>query len=370
MSPGHRFMPVAAVAIASCWLPTMPLAADDVAPGYRVRLVGSTLLPETAAGDSGEPVRLTGASGVTWLGDDRYAAVMDNSHWLVCFRLPLAADGQPGEPEDVRLVRLGESHDYEDVAPCPAAIARRIDERRELRGQPATGRCLLVCEESGPAIRAIAIDSGELLGTVPIPERLRKPRPNRGLEALAVDPDGEVIWTANEEALPGDGPAATATTGTVVRLARIPVPPMTGTAEFAYPVDPPHDFVRVFQGEPLSGVSAVVALGAGRLLVLERSGCPGLPPFENRIFVVDTCSARDVSAVAGALADRRGEMLGKRLLWRDGLGCNLEGLCLGPQLHRGRRALVGIADNGGLGTPTQVVVFAAESPADAGVTSP
>lgn len=367
MRPGHWFTTVTLIL---GWLHAVPLAADDVAPGYRVRLVGSTLLCETAADGSGAPVRLTGASGVTWLGDDWYAAVMDNSHWLVRFRLPLAADGAPGEPEDVRLVRLGESHDYEDVAPCPAAIAQRIDERRERRKQSPAGRCLLVCEESGPAIRAVAIDSGELLGMVPIPERLRRPRPNRGLEALAVDADGDAIWTANEEALPDDGPAATATAGTVVRLTRIPVPPATGAAEFAYPVDPPHDFVRVFQGEPLSGVSALIALGAGRLLVLERSGCPGLPPFENRIFIVDTRSARDVSAVAGDLADLRGEMLGKRLLWQDGLGCNLEGLCLGPMLQRGRRALVGIADNGGLGTPTQVVVFAIESPVGAGVTSP
>jgi hypothetical protein len=43
------------------------------------------------------------------------------------------------------------------------------------------------------------------------------------------------------------------------------------------------------------------------------------------------------------------------LLWADSLGLNLEGLCLGPPLADGRRGLVAIADNGGIGTPNQVV---------------
>jgi hypothetical protein len=133
--------------------------------------------------------------------------------------------------------------------------------------------------------------------------------------------------------------------------------------QLAYAVDSPHHFVRVFTGDPLSGVAALTVLGDGRLLVLERSGCPGLPPFENRIYLVDTRSAPDVSAIDRELAQQPDEHVAKALLWRDQLGCNLEGLCLGPKLRGTSRSVVGIADNNGIGTPNQLIGFVLEEAA-------
>ena len=65
---------------------------------------------------------------------------------------------------------------------------------------------------------------------------------------------------------------------------------------------------------------ALVALGAGRLLVLERSAGPGLPPFASRIHLVDVRDAADVSGVARDLAARPADLVPKRLLWEDTLG--------------------------------------------------
>jgi hypothetical protein len=123
--------------------------------------------------------------------------------------------------------------------------------------------------------------------------------------------------------------------------------------------------VRVFAGQPLSGLSALVALGEGRMLALERSGAPGLPPFASRIYLVDVGAAVDVSAVERDLASRREAVVEKRLLWTDSLGINLEGLCLGPLLADGNRGLVAVADNGGIGTPNQLVGLALVTPAPA-----
>ncbi|MCE9632265.1 MAG: esterase-like activity of phytase family protein [Planctomycetia bacterium] len=380
MRPSHTLTSLAVTSLVCCGLlaspfASRPAAVADKMPQYRVHARGTFTLPETVADADGNGVRLTGVSGVTWLGDDRYAAILDNSHWLARFRLTLAADGAVRGIEDLRLVRLKEPHDYEDVAPCPDSLSRRIVAHRLRRGAADPGPCLLVCEEDTPAVRAVALESGDLVGVVPIPESLRSRRPNRGLEALTVDSDGGHVWTANEEALPADGPPPTEAAGTVVRLARIPIP--TGdseakseTREFAYPIDPPHPFVRVLKGEPLSGVAALVSLGDDRLLVLERSGGPGLPPFENRIHLVDCSQATDVSGVDRDLAGRAADLLTKRLLWKDSLGCNVEGLCLGPTLANGRRALIAIADNGGLGAPTEIVAFALEGPPPARPTSP
>jgi hypothetical protein len=222
-----------------------------------------------------------------------------------------------------------------------------------------------VAEEDTPAIRAISLADGSLLGVIPTPKTFATRRPNRGFESLDIEPDGRHIWTANEEALPADGPAATAAAGTVVRLARIAIPEpgqqdREAPTQLAYAVDPPHGFARVFFGDPLSGVAAVAGLGKGRLLVLERSGCPGLPPFENRMYVVNTRDATDITTSDGALAEHPEEHTRKMLLWQDQLGCNLEGLCLGPSLGGKRRALLAIADNNGIGTPNLVVGFTLE----------
>ena len=127
--------------------------------------------------------------------------------------------------------------------------------------------------------------------------------------------------------------------------------------QHAYPVDSPHRFVRVFEGPVFSGVTALVCLDTDRLLVLERSGCPGLPPFESRLYEVSLDGAEDVSGVRDRLAAKASALLAKRLVWKSQLGINLEGLCLGPKIASGGRALVGIGDNGGLDTPSRLVVF-------------
>ncbi len=338
--------------------PTAGQAAGD-AP-LAITLAGTLRLPDAIDDDP-----ITGLSGVTWLGDNRYAAVLDNSDRLLVFRLALSPTGVPQEVSDLQLVRLAAARDYEDVAPCPPRLAARIAERRRSRGDSVPERCLLVCEEDTPAIRAIDLDRGDLLGIVPIPEIFATRRPNRGLESVSTDPDGRFIWTATEEAVPADGSAAGEDRGTVVRIARIAVPGGDAgdrDAQFAYAVAPPHRFARVFAGEPLAGLVALVALGDGRLLVLERSGAPGLPPFNSRIAAIDTKAGRDVSDLPGGLAERPELALAKDALWHDALGCNLEGLCLGPHLAAGRRVLVGVADNGGLGTPNQLVTFVLAEP--------
>jgi hypothetical protein len=72
-----------------------------------------------------------------------------------------------------------------------------------------------------------------------------------------------------------------------------------------------------------------------------------------------------VSDLPGGLATRPDVWLRKETLWQDALGCNLEGLCLGPRLTAGRQVLVGVADNGGLGTPSLLVTFVLADPAAA-----
>lgn len=328
----------AAFALAALWAGAVQ-AADLEPGGLRVEHRGALSLPDEIPAGGGR-LRLIGLSGITWLGADRYVAVMDNSANAVRFRLELAADGTPRSIAECEPITVAERHDFEDVAP-------------RLGGPPA----VFLCEEDTPAIRIFRLDDGAADGTVPLPAVARLRRANRGLEALALDPDGVHLWTANEEALIPDGAAAATGAGTIVRLMRLPLRAGSPSFQAAYRVDPPHGFIPVLPGPTLSGVVALVALGHGRLLVLERSGGPGLPPFESRLYLVDTTHAADVSALGGDLDGRAEIVIAKTLVWSGALGLNLEGLCLGPKLSAGRRALVGVSDNGGLATPTQVVGF-------------
>ncbi|RLS79683.1 MAG: esterase-like activity of phytase family protein [Planctomycetota bacterium] len=338
------------------------LATSLQASAPRIALRGTIELPASVTDAAGRDVPIAGISGVTWFAADRYAAVLDNSDLIVCFRLTLSAGGEPLAISDVEVVRLRETHDYEDIAPWPASSVDGGTRHQE----DDAGRRVLVCEEDTPAIRGVSLDDGGLGEALPLPGILRSRRPNRGLEALALDPDHRHLWTATEEALADDGPPATADAGTVVRITRVPLPggdDRVTAAQFAYAVDPPHRFAPVFGGTPLSGLVALAALGSGRLLVLERSGAPGLPPFAGRIHFVDTTDCADVSAIAGGLAALGTCRVAKQRLWEDSLGVNLEGMCLGPRLASGDRALVTVADNGGIGGPNRIVCFTIAEPA-------
>jgi len=68
-----------------------------------------------------------------------------------------------------------------------------------------------------------------------------------------------------------------------------------------------------------------------------------------------------VSLVDRDLTSRADQHVRKVLLWKDQLGCNIEGLCLGPKLRRGTHALVAVADNGAIGTPNQLIGFTLET---------
>jgi hypothetical protein len=343
------------VAIVSVTVPCPARARADAAgdPGWRVELAGPLLpLPATLPLLDGGEVRVTGVSGITWLGGDRYAAVMDNSRYLLTFAVEVDPSGQPQRITAGQIVPLPETHDYEDLAAWPPPGPGTAE---------ATGVSrLFLAEEDTPAVRICRWPDAQLDGGLRLPNVFRSIRPNRGVEAVAADPDGEHVWAANEEALLPDGPAPTPATGTVIRLARLAIAPdrqPTGRAfQAGYGVTPPHPFVRLLEHPVYAGVVALVALGDGKLLVLERSGCPGLPPFANRIEWIDTAAAADVSVLDGGLAMHPDRLVAKRTLWTGSVAGNLEGLCLGPPLGQGR-LLLGVTDDGGMALPSALAGF-------------
>jgi hypothetical protein len=166
------------------------------------------------------------------------------------------------------------------------------------------------------------------------------------------------MWTANEEALTIDGPLASPSAGSIVRLqeidrARRPV------RQVGYVTDPVGHAISspaAAVGEDRSGVSALVALTDGRLLVLERAlvgDASGMGGFRIRIYLADPSRATDVSAEpyrAGLAGRTDWRAAAKTLLWERHFGLpvsNFEAMAIGPRLSRGSRSLLLMADNGG-----------------------
>lgn len=294
--------------------------------GQTATLRSIEVLGDQATDQHGATFTVGGLSGVDLALGGPLWAVQDNSDHLVQVMFDLDADG------GLSAVGLGAGLQVADTRDFEAAAL-------------AADGSLWLCEEGAPSVRRYDAQSGALLEVLPAPPVFAARRNNRGFESLALACDQACLWTANEEALTVDGPTATPTNGSAVRLLRYDLAAGAPSAaeQFAYLVEPMHG--SFFPGgEGQSGLVDLVALPDGRLLALERALALANPVLLSRLFLVEVAGATDVSGFA-ALDGATYTPVTKTLLWQ-GSAANLEGLCLGPQLTGGGRALLGVIDDG------------------------
>ena len=299
-------------------------------------------------------------SGLAPLGGDRYVAVSDEHATVHFLRIEVDPDSGTivaASFEGLLVLR--------DGAGMPLEDGHGASDREGIVADTAAGLLWISHESAGPAAEypAIAVhrlDSGYLEQTIdPASEPgLRvffRLRGNRGFESLTRSPDGREAWTANEETLTADGPPPDGARGALVRLQR-----MDGEfrplAQYAYEVDPITaliEFPPQLRGREASGVSDLLALPGGVLLVLERefgAAENGIPANRIRIYRADWKGATDVSkgALAEGLEGRAFRTVKKTRLAELVFplsNSNFEGIALGPRLANGERSLILIADN-------------------------
>jgi hypothetical protein len=265
--------------------------------------------------------------GITWAGGTRYYAVSDKLAKL--FPLSVAIDPQNGTITHAAIepaVPLSGSTDLEGIAYDPEH------------------RTVLISDEVGPSIREYRVTDGRLVRSITVPPVYRSARTNLSLESLALAPDRSALWTVNEETLSNDGPLSNFTTGSAVRLQRFG-PDYEPNGEWVYQTDAlVGDMLRPGRDIESSGVSDLVALPGGDLLVLERAyGARGL---RIRLYAVDLAGATDVAALP-SLIDAKYTPVRKTLLWQQVFpNINFEGAALGPRLDGGAYSLVLISDDG------------------------
>jgi len=317
-----------------------PLASGCTAQTLAITARGGVDLATSATDQHGQTFTVTGLSGIAWAGGTSYVAVMDNSNKLAFLTIELSPNGSITHAAITGGLSLSESRDFEDIALESDGV-------------------VLLAEEGTPQLRRYSLSDGAALGPLPVPAIFLNRRDNFGFESLSRHaPTGE-LWTANEEALNTDGPISTASAGTVVRLLKY-VPRPSGlmpAAQFAYQTQPFHGFA--ISGSR-SGVSQVLVLPSGRVLVLERSLALGATAFQSRLYEVNFTGATDISALPSANAPSVTRVT-KTLLY-SGNQNNLEGLTLGPRLSEDSWALIGIIDDGDPISVNRVVSFELRGP--------
>lgn len=266
---------------------------------------------------------LTGAeySGVSRVpGTDRYWVVDDNDGVVAEMKIEVG-EGCSSTGTVLRTVQLAGRRDIEGCA---------VD--------PLRKGVLWVSDEADHSVRAFDIENARETDRLAVPGIYAKCRRNRSLEALSISPDGLEMWISNEEPIPGDNGFVR-----ITRFSRDGASSAWKADEKCVRYRPDPVSGEKFMGRHAnSGVSGLLALGKGRLLVLERE-----------------CSVKD----GGSLPSLRARIYecaadgSKTLLWEMDTGfANYEGICLGPEFASGEKSVVLVSD-GGNGGDEKIMVL-------------
>lgn len=344
----------------------------------QARLLGESRIP---FGQQYEATTVGGLSGLSYDRRSRsYVAISDdrsaiNPARFYTIKLPIGRDRVgPVTITDVTTLRQPDGTPYPPtgngaVAPDPEGIA--VDPRSSQIYWTSEGERVVTADAapilSDPSVRTVRRD-GTFIDQLPLPPQLHMnyadvgPRRNQVLEGLSITPDGTTAYTGVEDPLYQDGPIPSAKSGALTRITRYDVRSEQPVAQYAYPLDAA---IPGSGATDTNGLTDLVALKDGRLLVLERANIysPTAPQWRARIYLVDTTRATDV-LTRDSLAQAPVRPVRKQLLVDfadiDGLVIdNLEGLTLGPRLPGGKRALVVVSDNNfNQAQITQFLVFA------------
>ena len=241
----------------------------------------------------------------------------------------------------------------------PVGVAATADLEAIAYKRNANRRCALFLSDEASAHiyrRRLSphgdYDAGACVMSATLPDPMQSPRRNKGVEAMCLSPDNDLLWVANEDSLPEDGPVATTEHGSRVRLYALDASdrrwPHEAPRWWFYPLDPAVGSPFPHLPDPFNGLAELCALPDGRLLALERAyGLRTRGPDDPRasLIAISIYLVDPLSSAARTAAAERPPVLAKTLLWRGLTGrANYEGMTLGPELADGSRALILVSD--------------------------
>ncbi len=271
-------------------------------------------------------------SGITYLGNQRYAVVSDKSAADGFFIFTIDIDTVNGQVMNVHnegFFSDGQpNRDQEGIAYVPFS------------------NTLYVSGEADNSIREYTLDGKHTGRRLQIPDVFREATPNHGFESLTYNAVTHRFWTTTESTLKSDGGQATPLYPVRNRLRFQSFDDSLQPAQqYFYEMDEP--LARSVAATYAMGVSGLCAMDDGSLLVLEREFyvSPGkLGSFVNcKLYITHPATSQEGQLLDKVLLTK----FSTRLSLFSRAIANYEGMCLGPELAGGRRVLILISDSQG-----------------------
>lgn len=296
-----------------------------------------TLLPQVKMSKWGIPAG--NYSGITSLGDDRYAVVNDKAPKDGWYEFQIVMEHTKGNIINIKLLGThnndNPSRDAEGIVYVPES------------------KSLFISAEDDQQIREYYLNGNLTERELAVPQMFGKDniRGNYGFEALAYSAETGLFWTCTESALKADGEVSSVENPVAVRLRFQSFDgSLQPQQQYLYQTDAPEASrpARSFA----HGVPSITALDDGRLLVLEREilvAEHGVGSYViNKIYLVQP----DESSIIDSNINDATPMP-KHLMtqWKTSISAghqnlaNYEGMCLGPKLKDGRQTILLIADS-------------------------
>ena len=380
--------PILSLIAAAAVLVALPVSAQTVTA---VSFVNGLVLPGAAADLSGD----SGVNGRNGYFSDIYFDRARNEWWGLSDRGP-GGGTLPYETRvqrftlDVNLnsgaisnfqvaqtIKFSNGGSMNGLAPASSAVLGNAFDPEGFVINPKNGN-LLVSDEYGPSLNEFN-RQGQLVKSYTVPANLvpragaiinynAVPAPvvpgdpaatagreyNRGLEGLAISPDGNFAYAMLQNGTVQDGWVG-GTRGAYTRIVKFSTSTGLAVAQYAYKLE------SSAQGR---GISALVALGNDKFLVLERNnrgvgvGATVTSPDKN-VFEISLAGATDVSNLnlpaTGALSG--GAVAVSKVAKVMDLDANTlaalgnkspekwEGLAIGPKLNNGKYLVLAGTDN-------------------------
>jgi hypothetical protein len=321
-----------------------------------IQFIGQATLPK---GLSFQKTEVGGLSGITYdASNDLYYAISDDRGQKAPARFyTFKIDLSKGKLADKGVIPVGVTTLLdENGQPFPSGDT-------DTEGIAVTQAETVFISSEGdvdkltpPFIKEFPLASGKAIKTLPIPNKFLPDkngkqgiRNNLGFEGLTITPNNRYLFTATENALIQDGPAAQPDIGSPCRILQYNLQTNQPEKEFLYQTEPISAFFNL-TGRFASGLPDLVALdNQGHFLSIERSFA-GLG-FNVSLFQVSLEDADDIQNIDSLLAVDSPSIkpVQKKLLFDlstlDVALDNIEGLTLGPSLPNGQKALILVSDN-------------------------
>lgn len=225
------------------------------------------------------------------------------------------AEGVPvsGRPVQGGIGSSGETPLTESLQATLAFDAHGIDP--EAIAMDPDGKHVWVCDEYGPYLIKVAVDSGRIAAKFApaggLPEVIRFRQPNRGCEGLAITPGGKLVMAIQSTLeMPDVGNGSSARhTGNAPFIRLVEFNPANGaTRMFAYP----HDVARYGKSKDAK-IGDIVALSDTRFVLIEQGKFKADGEVHNLLVAVDVAQATDLSGkkLAGGLELEYASTLGE-----------------------------------------------------------